>query len=203
MRLDDSLNIVIPIYRDDDPEADPCAWVHSTPIARSVYDSNYRVLCRMMADMPAIGGNVSVAMNCLMDAAVRLDPKDGRRNAEALLNEIKRLSEISFAGPSGWDRMPLDDAEAQGKIDPEDMREVMSTVVFFSAAWHTQARRNRREFVELAARMSGAQTIASDASAFFASLPPLTKAATGPQQPPAPATGAPTAGESNPSPVVF
>jgi hypothetical protein len=189
MQINEPLTLVMPFYADDAPDADPYAWVHSIPISRDVFDSHYRMLCRMMADIPAIGGNLSVSINVLMDAAVALDPKNGKSQAEALIQEIMRLTEVCVAVPGrGWERMPLEDAQTNAAVLPEDVREAVAAVIFFSAAWHTQPRRTRREFLDFAAKTLGAQIISLSATEFFNSLPMSTAAEIGLPPPQVPMT---------------
>lgn len=202
MHLDEHLNLVLPLYRDDAEDSDPYAWVYSTPIAADMFDRYFKVLSLTMSELPRIGGSIRAAVNCLKDAAQQLAGKEADRMVEPLLAEIKRLSEVALATPAGWDRMPLDDAERAGHITDGDMREVMSSIVFFSAAWHTFARRTRREFLEAA--FSRLQIIASEPSVFFAGLPPLMKAVTGsPAQPVQTTAGPAVAAVAPPAPLAL
>lgn len=135
MKIDERLNLVLPLYRD----ADPYAWVHSVPISREMFEAHYKLLNRAFTALMNEGQfSGRVAHLLFRDVAKDLAGRaaEGERLAAPVLNEIRRLSNIALATPKGWETLPLDDALSRHLIDADDVAEVLSALVFFTVGWH-------------------------------------------------------------------
>lgn len=169
MKIDERLNLVLPLYR----EADPYAWVHSVPISREMFEAHYKLLNRAFTALMNEGQfSGRVAHLLFRDVAKDLGGgvAEGERLAAPVLNEIRRLSNIALATAKGWETLPLDDALSRHLIDADDVAEVMSALVFFTVGWHLSPKAMRSDFLNGGVRMWGAQTSSLDSTAYFASL---------------------------------
>src|SRR5665213_1626605 len=97
LSIDQNLNLVIPIYGDNDQII---AWVHSTPIGREVFETYFRVIGRTFAaihgdEADSLGQAAGPRMAALLlrDEAKKMGQWEGEAGIErGLVNEIKRLT---------------------------------------------------------------------------------------------------------------
>ena len=140
MRIDDALNLVLPIRENEDGQ--PEAWAVHTPLSREAFESSFRVLSLARTEIfskgaaHAFGTGPSIAALTLKD--------EGRRDGEArgledpdkasrsLLSEIKRLTMIVAPSPEGFRPVPVDSALSSGQIAPEEWEDAESALVFFT-----------------------------------------------------------------------
>lgn len=166
MHISESLNLVVPIYADDETVA---GYVHSIPISRSAFEANYLLLSATFAAIFNQGlGEMAgprVAELVLKDAA-----KARGMDAEPLLNEIRRLSCLIQPGKAGWEQIPLYEAIQRKQIGDDDLAEIMGALVFFSAASGTMPRRRARDILPGAAKLWGAEMSSLLPMAWIASL---------------------------------
>lgn len=199
LRINERLNLVIPVYSDDDTVS---AWVHSTPISREAFEANFRLISKTFAAIQGEGlGELAgprVASLLMREIARSMVGPDGDADGMTrdFLNEIRRLSSVISPGASGWESMPLDDAAARKMLSDDDMSEVLNAVVFFTVASAMLPRTKAHAILPGAARLWGAQTSLLAATAWAASLRTSTatanSGATAPQASPAAPAGAPT-----------
>ena len=173
IRITETLKLAIPLYDGSDQIY---AWVHSAPISREVFEANFLLLSKTYAAVIGSGlGEVAgpaVAAMTLRAVAKTLVAKDGDADALTLplLNEIRRLSNVLAPTPQGWETIPLHDALAANRLDPEDIGEVENAIVFFTLCSAIMPRRMRPEFLNGAAMLWGAQITSLNATAFGACL---------------------------------
>ena len=166
MRINEALNLVVPVYGDEDHVV---GYVHSIPLARATFEANYRLVAATFAAIFDEGlGELAgprVAALILKEVAQgkRLDP-------QPLLNEIKRLSCFIRPGETGWEQVPLAQAEQGRLISEDDMADVMSAIVFFTVAWAMWPKVKRAMLMAGAARLWGAETSSSQPTEWIASL---------------------------------
>jgi hypothetical protein len=89
--------------------------------------------------------------------------------AEALLTEIWRLSNVMMLSKKGWETLPLHDAIDRQMLDSDAIAEVQNTLCFFTvASWF----HSMKERIDLYTLMNGygAQTTASDCTEYMSSL---------------------------------
>ena len=198
MRINERLNLVIPIYGDD--ENDVVAWVHSTPISRDVFDAHYLLIAKTFSVLHTQRlGEIAgprIAANVLRDQARELTrtADDADAVLHPLLAEIHRLTNVLLPTSAGWETHTYDQVLSRKLLSPEDVSEVESAVTFFTVISLMHKRVVARQFLEGAARLWGAQLTSSNVTGWAASLPTLT----------APATSSATAASTSPavSPVV-
>jgi len=190
MRLNERLNLVIPIYDTDDRVK---AYVHSVPLSREAFEAHYLLIAKTFAAIHAGGlGEVAgprVAAMVLRDVARRERDEEG---AVALTSEVRRLTNVLAATPTGWDRVPYEEVVTRKALDDDDLSEVENALIFFMVASAMHRRRILREVLPGAASLWGAQTSPSDFTVFAASLGTSTQVAhTGVTRTPAAASSVP------------
>lgn len=173
MRINERLNIVIPLYRDGD---DAYAWVHSTPISREVFDSSYMLIAKTFTAIHSEGlgevGGPKVALNIMRDVGRQMAGPggDGAAVTTPLMNEIRRLSSVIVRMRDSWETMPLHDAVIGKLLDEDDVVEVENSLAFFTCASRMYPRNQRQDFMDGAARLWGAQMLSLNSTEFRVSL---------------------------------
>lgn len=180
MKINEALNLVIPIF---DDEGNISSYVHATPFSRSTFEANYKLLSNTFSTIytrglgAVFGPRVSMLVLREIAADTQVDP-------EPLLNEIKRLSNFIGPGPNGWDGMPLHSAIVQGKLSEDDAAEVMNALVFFIAGSALLPKIQAWHILPGAMKIWGAATVSSTYTGWIASLmtstAPVTTTATAP-----------------------
>lgn len=179
MEIDKRLNLVLALERGEGQ----VNYVHSTPVARAVFQANVRLISRTMTMMVnddlGVGGQVRVAAEYLKEAARELDGPEGDRYqkaADAFVQEIYRLSNVWLPGERGWETMMLPDAIARKMISEDQVSEVTNILVYFTAAsWFNNPKERKNIYTML--ETYGAQTGSWDSTAYGRSLPISTPAA--------------------------
>jgi len=147
LKLNDALNLDIPLYDDNDTIY---AHVYSQPISTAAFEANYRLLVRTFEAMMSEGRSALRMANLFLRDAAKEIARSRNANDDGimsvympLVNEITRLSVAVVATPQGWDTIPLQQAIDHGKITPDDGREALSAAIFFTAASHVPPRQSR------------------------------------------------------------
>lgn len=192
MKITENLNIVIPLYTDD-TYSTIYAYVHSMPISREVFEANFLLISKTFTQIHAQGlgeiGGPRIAM--LMMKAVAEKAKLQEDEA-ALMNEIRRLTNVLTKTPQGWVSAPYQDTLDQHKLDADDVSEVENSLVYFTVVSSMHKRRDRKEMLSGAVKLWGAQISSLDSTPFLNSLTISTPAA------PPKSTTNPPAGSSVP-----
>jgi hypothetical protein len=173
MRLNEKLNLVVPVYDGNDKIS---AYVHSTPISREAFEESFVLISKTFSAIHGEGlGSIAgprVASLILREVAKRNDDEAG---ALTLMNEIRRLTNVLVSGPRGWTMMPFQDAVDAKTLDPDDLSEVENAIVFFTVYSAMHRRQTLKDLLTGAARMWGAQVSLLTPTAFAASLPTSTE----------------------------
>jgi hypothetical protein len=190
MRLDDRLNLVIPIAR-----GDSTIYVHATPLSRDVFEAHYLVLSKAFTAMTTEGLSVvagpRVAALVLKDVAQSSGRWEGPQGVEkTLMNEFVRITNVAMPGENGWESMPLAVALSRELLDADEKAEVIGAIVFFTANSALHRKEVLRMILSSLCDLWGTQTTSSGFTEFVASLPTSTEAAN---------TGVTTPGVSVPS----
>jgi hypothetical protein len=181
MRINKQLNLVIPIETDGGT-----MYVHSTPLARTVFEQHYKVFARTFTVIVSMYSEVAgprVAMMTLRDVAEQM----GVRNEveQNLIPEIRRSTNVLVPGENGYETVMYQIALDRGVFDEEDAGEVENALAFFTVYSAMLKRQQRIEMLDGAAKMWGAQITSLDVMGFAASLKTSTKdastGATGPR----------------------
>lgn len=131
--INKKLNLVIPVDTDTGR-----IWVHSVPISREIFESNYLLLTRTLSNLyangigPAMAPRVSKLV--FMDTAKEMDEKTDI--SSSLLQEIYRLTNFLMPGTGGhgWQTIPFGEVKAKKLIDEQQISEVENAVVYFIVA---------------------------------------------------------------------
>lgn len=192
MKIDEALNIVVPVDREDGTTV----WVHAAPIGREVFQRFWLPLSKAFALIYGEGLHLAgprIAAMSLQKVAEDLRMWDGPMGVErALLPEIRRLANVvapgGSNGHSGWQMIPYDDAVKSRLIDQEDADEIEGVLTFFTLAWRLNLRKERRAIIDGLCALWGASTSSASLSEFADSLPTSTGTANTGATPPAPSS---------------
>lgn len=193
MKISRSLNLVIPIDRENDAQI----YVHATPISLEVFEQHYMVIARAFTVIYTGGlgaaGGPAVARMVLRTVAEERGVWDGPAGVQnTLLAEIRRLSNVVMPNPDsgGWMTLPLDVAVTRELLDAEELAEVENRLAFFTVASRMSDRRDRTTVMEGLGRLWGTQVSLLDSTEFARSLP--TSSATGSSGGTVPTSSVPT-----------
>lgn len=190
MKIDRRLNLVIPVEQDDGT-----IYVHSSPIARAVFDRYFMVIAKTFSSIYNEGLGVTsgprVAALLLKDTATNLGVWDGEAGVErGLMNEVRRLSNVIMLGPAGWTTIPFQEAVDKKMIDDTDRSEVENAIVFFTVASLMHKKAELPAILGGAVSLWGGQITSSNCTEYASSLPTSTATEN---------SGGTTAGSSVPS----
>ena len=155
MKIAENLNLIIPIYDDDDCER-VAGYVHSIPLSRSAFEANYVLLAATFSEIYG-GGFGDVAGPQIAALTLRDVAAARKMDAEPLLNEIRRLSCFVAPGASGWETVPLYQAISINRLDADDAAEVMNRLVYFIVSWAMLPKKLRKQLLPGAATRWGAE----------------------------------------------
>ena len=176
MKLDSSLNFVVPLFHGED-DGSPYAYVYARPISVAAFEANYRLLVRTFQTMMEEGSSaMRFARLFMKDAAAALP--NGEAMATALLNEVGRLSSAVVATARGWETIPLQQAVDAKLLDDGDGDEAIGAAVFFLAVWHISPKSIRSGLLASGTQAWSAELSPLPPMEWIASLPTLTEAAT-------------------------
>jgi hypothetical protein len=165
MRINEALNIVMPLY-DDDTQDNVIGWVHSVPIPRLMFEAHYKLLAATLHEITPQGlFGMRTATLTLRDIS-----REKRLDADGFLNEVKRLSTFAGLTAAGWETMPLDDAIQHHRISEEDEAEVLNALVVFIAASALMPRAEVRRNLPGIMSAWNARTTSLGSTAWVASL---------------------------------
>lgn len=175
MNIDRKLNLVIPVDRDDGVQI----FVHATPISREAFDSNFLIIAKSFTALYSEGlGPISgprVAAKLLKKVAGDMGQSEAVERG--LFAEMRRLSNVLAPSENGWTSTPFQVAINSQIISAEDADAVENIVTFFMLASAMHSKKDLKTILEEASRLWDAQLTLLNATAFAASLPTSTKAA--------------------------
>ena len=170
MKIDSKLNLVVEIESETGT-----LFVHSTPIAREVFEKYFLVISKAYASIISEGlsfvSGPRVAALLLKKIAVDRGAWEGSDGVEVgLMAEIRRLSNVVMPTTSGWKTVPFQDAIDKQMISLDDIAEVEGLICFFICV---SAMARRTEVAAILEKMSlwGSQTTSLTSSIFADSLP--------------------------------
>lgn len=181
MKLNKKLNLVIPV----DDTSHGTIYIHSTPIALSIFEAYFEVLSAAHTAIfregyqSAILSGSRVAAMHLRKCADRLQMRqevDG-----GLMPEIERLTNvIALENGKGWITHPY--YEAKAWLDDEDRSQVENAIAFFIVNSAVTPKRDLPDILGRIAPLWGAQSTSSTCTEFAGSLPTSTPAETLPEK---------------------
>lgn len=186
MKINDALNLVLPVR--DGPSGTEVMAFHA-PISREVFEAHYKLLAYTKANLAAEGiyyqmdsGPRIAAMvlrdKAKHDAELQGDMDDGgkpaARAADALFQELKRLTTILGPTENGWQTLPVDAAIQAGLVDREEWDETLSAIVFFTCHYALARAAERQGIGQATASVLKASVTSSPLSEYVSSLPKST-----------------------------
>ena len=174
MRLDQRLNFIIPVERDDGVTV----YVHAMPISRETFERYFLVIARTFSAISTEGiGITRVIVLMLRKIASDMGIWDGPGGVEnGLMNEIRRLANVVTPGPKGWETIPFADALAVKILSEEDVSEVENALVFFTVVSVMNRRRGLKDILDNLGQLWSARTSPLNCTEYAASLPTLKEA---------------------------
>ena len=174
MRLDQRLNLVVPIERQDGATI----FVHATPVSRHVFEAHYRVIGRahaqIKADMESLRSGPRVAALALRDAAKRFDLTEATEHG--LLAEIRRLTNVVLPTPAGNTVLPLETASERGLLDADEAAEIEGYTAFFTVISTMERKKTAAAILTLMGDLWETATSSLNSTDFAASLKTSTAA---------------------------
>lgn len=168
MKLNEKLHLVVPLYDGDDEASVIYAYVHSAPISRETFEAHWLLLSKTFTAIFAQGlgeiGGPRVASLVMRDVAKALKDEDGYT---ALMNEIRRLTNVLVRKATGWETLPFD--AAKSLVSDDDLAEATNAVCFFTAVSAMTRRGTLKDMLTGAAGLWGAQIVLLDFTGFAAS----------------------------------
>lgn len=183
-RLNRRLHLIVPIYRGE--EETVWGYVHSAPISRATFESNFLVISKAFASIYNAGlgwtAGPRVAALLLRQAAEDTgmwdriaaglpDVKNG------LMAEIRRLTNLVHIAEGGWQTMAWQSAVTQALVDEDEISEVENAVCFFTLASSMHRRTELQTILDGSLRLWGARVELSNVTEFASSLKTSTVAA--------------------------
>lgn len=167
MHINQKMNLVVPLYRGDEIYA----YVHSTPLSREAFEANYLLISKTFTAIHDEGFGV-ISGPRIAHLILRNIAETGGvlPKYQALMAEIRRLSNVLLETDRGWEQIPYDEAVRKGLLDEEDYSEVEGAIVFFTVASAMYRRLVLRAVLEGAAQIWTAQLTSSDITDFGSSL---------------------------------
>lgn len=167
MKINKSLNFVIPIFEGDQP----VCWVHSMPIRQETFERWHLLIAKTFASIYGEGLDYRtgprIASMRLREIAQEMRVWDGPSGAEVgLVAEIRRLTNVISPGKPD---MPWQMAVSSGAIDPADVSEVENAITFFTVASHMHRRHELEAILTAAAGIWSAQVTSSSCTEFSSS----------------------------------
>ena len=179
MRIDDSINLVLPLRENDEYVE---IYAYHSPISKEVFEANYRAFAAVKAELASKGttyqmlSGPQIASLVLKEEIAKISPMDdvgGEKWIKSIFAELARLTTIVIATANGFDRIPVDVAIKKDLIDSEEWDEVASGIIFFTSHYWMTKRANRKELSNaVASLLSGFVTSSpvSDSSVFSQTL---------------------------------
>lgn len=171
MKIDKRLNLVIPLEDD----AGKPIFVHSTPIAREVFETYFEVISRTFGFIYTHGlGTIAgprvaaLTLRKIAQDAGQWDNDGGVR--DGLMVEIRRLTRLVVLTPAGWQTLPLEQALQQKYIDDDTAAEVENALVFFTVASWMHRKAELPAILTVTAGLWGARAESLNSTEFAASL---------------------------------
>jgi len=171
IKLDRKLNVVVPVETDKGT-----VHVHSTPVSRDVFEKYAPIIGKTFSQLYG-GGYIlhvmpRVAYLILKGLAEKEGVWEGDQGVKlGLIEEIRRLTNVTVLLETGWRSIPYFEAVRHGYLTAEDAAEVDNILVFFTAASVVHTKKELHLVLPGASLTWGGSTTYLDCTAFAASLP--------------------------------
>lgn len=129
--INKKLNLVLPIEIESGK-----IWIHSVPLSREVFESNYLLLTKTLANLYVNGIGPSfaprVALLSLKETAKEMNSEEDI--SVNLINEIYRLTNVLMPIDNKWQTIPYMEAKNRRLIDEQTISELENAIVYFIVA---------------------------------------------------------------------
>jgi hypothetical protein len=166
--INKKLNLVIPLETDVGK-----FWVHSVPLSKEVFESNYLVLTKTLSAIymnglgPAMAPRVSAMM--LRDTAKEMELEEQIQNN--LFQEIYRLTNVLMPQPTGgWQTVPFGEVKMKKLVDEDALAEAENAIVYFIVASAVHIKKELPMAYQGLKQIWNAQIIPSNVTVFSNSL---------------------------------
>ena len=167
-KLNEKMHMVIPVY---DSDGTIYAYIHNEPISREMFEAYFLILAKTFAAIHTEGlGEVAGPRVSAMFLKRIAERNEDETAASSLMNEIRRLTNVLYRTPTGWEQIPYQDCISSNLIDEDDVSEVENAIVFFTCTWHMHRKSVVKEVLPGAAKLWGALISSLSVSAFQDSL---------------------------------
>jgi hypothetical protein len=178
VRINRSLNLVIPIERDDGSRV----FVHTASISTDVFHAYYKPMAKALNGIYVDGTGLMaarIAHLALRAAAVELGVWDGPAGVErGLMANIHQLTNVLAPAKSGgWEMIPFDEAKATAILSANEADEVEGAIVFFTLGSSLHRQAEAEKLMSGASRLWGARIESLNCTEFIRSLATSTAAA--------------------------
>jgi hypothetical protein len=130
--INKKLNLAVPLDTDAGK-----IWVHSVPLSKEVFESNYLVLTKTLSAIymaglgPAMAPRVAAMM--LRDTAKEMEVEEVVQNN--LVLEIYRLTNVLMPQTTGgWQMVPFAEVKMKKLVDEDMLAEAENAIVYFIVA---------------------------------------------------------------------
>jgi hypothetical protein len=171
-RINKKLNLVITI----DDASGAKIHVHSTPISREVFETFYEELGLVFTKSFGESGSVHMAISAPQLAYPALKKLCDERGTwdtvkSGLVNEILRLTNVIYLSDAGWVSVPLEVAIKEEVIDEDSEREVLSSLIFFTAITFVAPKQLVKGFLDMASALRNWGVTSSNSTEYKLGLP--------------------------------
>lgn len=170
MRMDERLNLIIPVQRPGGP-----IYVHCTPLGRETFERHFLIIAKtftyIMTEGLSVVAGPRVAALALRQMAQTMDIWDGPAGVEAtLFAEMVRLANVVMPGETGWTTLPLYNAIRDKVFTDDERSEVLGALVFFTLSSAMHKRDVLNDILDRAGGLWGTQSSSLDCTAWADSL---------------------------------
>lgn len=179
LRIDKKLNLVLTFDMEDGSKI----HVYSIPISRDVFDTYFEELGEVFIKSFGEKGNAYLALAAPQLAYAALKKASDARGTweqvkAGLITEIVRLTHVVFLTENGWETLPIHIAIQRGILDEDTEREVLSSLIFFTAMQYTAPKAYRTLFFQMLESSRQWATTPSSITDFINGLPISTEVET-------------------------
>lgn len=177
MKIDKSLNLIVPIKSNDGE-----IYFHHTPILRETFKKYSLVICKTFTELLQNGLELTgakIAAMQLEEVAIKIGKWEGKEGVkDGLMEEITRLTNIICLTQNGWETLPVSIAISRDYVSEEDWEEAKQRIVFFTLICAMTTQAVKEDLLSIMNSSWGTRTESLSCMEFIASLQTLKDAET-------------------------
>jgi hypothetical protein len=131
VKLDRRLNLVFEV-----PSSFGPVHVHSVPVSRETFEAHFLLIAKLFAKVynDELGSVAGPRVAALLLKKLAADDRDLSGQDEALLQEVRRLTNVTFIQDGRWTTEMFEDVIEHDLLDRETITEVENILVYFTLA---------------------------------------------------------------------